>query len=109
MAGLSAAEHSKSRPMRTLDDLLAPFQAALRAPGEFRIGAEAEKFGVEANTGAALPYDGPQSVLMVLSALVERHAWQPEREAEGGPLIALTRGGASVTLEPGGQLELSGA
>jgi glutamate--cysteine ligase len=48
-------------------------------------------------------------VLTVLQALVERHGWKPERETPDGPLISLLRTGASVTLEPGGQLELSGA
>jgi glutamate--cysteine ligase len=46
----------------------------------------------------------------VLEALVERHGWHArDYEYPGGPLIALARAGASITLEPGGQLELSGA
>jgi glutamate--cysteine ligase len=93
----------------TLDDLLIPFQEAIKPVAQHRIGAEAEKFGVDTETGAPLPYEGERSVLAVLEALVERHAWRPETETPGGPLIALLRGGASVTLEPGGQLELSGA
>jgi glutamate--cysteine ligase len=40
---------------------------------------------------------------------VKRHGWKAESETEGGPVIALTRGQASITLEPGAQLELSGA
>ena len=64
---------------------------------------------MDAATGAPLPYEGERSVLSVLEALVERHGWHAERETPGGPIIALLRAGASVTLEPGGQLELSGA
>ncbi len=104
-----ASHESPQQPVRTLDDLCIPFFHAIKPAHQHRIGAEAEKFGVDALTGAALPYEGERSVLSVLQALVERHGWHPEAETAGGPLIALARAGASVTLEPGGQLELSGA
>jgi glutamate--cysteine ligase len=98
-----------SQLLTTPEDLLIPFHEAIKPENLHRIGAEAEKFGVVSETGAALPYEGTRSVLSVLQALVDRHGWQPEFETPGGPLIALLRAGASVTLEPGGQLELSGA
>src|SRR6185295_18176928 len=97
----------QAHPLTSIDQLLVPFHEAMKPVERHRIGAEAEKFGVDAATGAPLPYDGEHSVLAVLEALVERHSWQIERETPGGPLIALLRAGASVTLEPGGQLELS--
>lgn len=97
-----------SRPVRRLDDLLEPFFAAEKPSEAFRIGMESEKFGVHAETGAPLPYQGEQGVEGVFAALVEL-GWAPERELEGGPVVALRRGPASVTLEPGAQLELSGA
>ena len=103
------ADDSKAQSLTTLDQLLVPFHEAMKPVERHRIGAEAEKFGVDAATGAPLPYEGEHSVLTVLEALVERHGWHPEYETPGGPLIALLRAGASVTLEPGGQLELSGA
>src|SRR6266576_4436041 len=91
------------------DDLFLPFRAAMKPRAEWRIGAEAEKFGVYEQGGVALPYDGTAGVVGVLSALERRFDWKASRESEGGPLIALERNRASVTLEPGGQLELSGA
>ena len=97
--------------LRGADDLYEPLHDAEKPASENRIGAEAEKFGVDHVTGAPLHYaseDG-RSVQTILDALVERHGWTPEPETPGGPLIALRRGLASVTLEPGGQLELSGA
>jgi glutamate--cysteine ligase len=109
MALLSHATGHNAQPLRSHDDLLELFHSAMKPPASFRIGAEAEKFGVDATTGAPLPYEGERSVLRVLESLVERHGWLPEHEVPGGPLIALTRAGASITLEPGGQLELSGA
>jgi glutamate--cysteine ligase len=94
-------------PIRRRDDLLLPFVEAFKPPSEWRIGPEAEKFGVFAS-GAPVPYSGDRSVLAVLEYLVRSHGWKAEREHEGAPIIALLRGGASVTLEPGAQLELSG-
>jgi glutamate--cysteine ligase len=107
---MSASGTSHDAELSSADDLLAIFHGAIKPKVEHRIGAEAEKFGVDSVTGAPLPYDGaPASVHAVLEALVDRHGWRPEAETPGGPLIALLRAGASVTLEPGGQLELSGA
>jgi len=93
----------------TYDDLFRPFQAAMKPPREWRIGAEAEKFGVYLPSAGALPYEGEKGVVGVLDGLQRRFDWKPIRESEGGPLIALERDRASVTLEPGAQLELSGA
>jgi glutamate--cysteine ligase len=105
MADLSA----NAEPIQSEEGLLAPFHEAMKPRSEFRIGAEAEKFGVDARTGAAIAYEGERGVRAVLEALVKRHGWVAEPESPGGPLIALVRSGASITLEPGGQLELSGA
>lgn len=97
-------------PITSFDDLLAPFHAAMRPPSEFVIGAEAEKFGVLEETGDPIAYDGDRGVRRVLEELASAHGWTPQPERPGGPLIALVRDdGASVTLEPGAQLELSGA
>jgi glutamate--cysteine ligase len=96
-------------PVRGIEDLLRPFLQAQKPEAEFRIGTEAEKFGVLADTFEPLPFDGPRSVRRVLELLAERHGWQQQREHDQGEVIALVRGDASVTLEPAGQLELSGA
>jgi glutamate--cysteine ligase len=91
------------------EDLETLFVDAEKPRAEWRIGGEAEKFGVDADTGNPLPYDGPRSIRKVFDGLVGEHGWKPEAEKSGGPVIALVRGSASVTLEPGAQLELSGA
>jgi glutamate--cysteine ligase len=74
---------------------------------QWRIGTEHEKFGYCKDTLRPLPYEGERSVLAVLSALRDRFDWSPVEEA--GNLIGLRKDGANVSLEPGGQLELSGA
>jgi glutamate--cysteine ligase len=104
-----ASGSSMPEMIRNIDDLFIPLHTAMKPRDRYRIGAEGEKFGVFVADGSPLPYEGPRSVLTVLNALVERHGWKSEPEYPGGPMIALERAGASITLEPGGQLELSGA
>jgi glutamate--cysteine ligase len=96
------------QPLLRRDDLVVPFTEACKPRSEWRIGPEMEKFGLVDATRRPLPYLGEQSVLRVLEYLAQNHGWVPEREHDGGPIIALMRGGASITLEPGAQLELSG-
>jgi glutamate--cysteine ligase len=103
---------SDPRLLKAYDDLLEPFHEACKPTSEFRIGAEQEKIGVLFDaTGtkpSAVPYESEEgpSVGNVLRELARDHGWKSEGK---GPLIALVKNGASVTLEPGGQLELSGA
>ncbi|MXU66793.1 glutamate--cysteine ligase [Oceanomicrobium pacificus] len=73
----------------------------------WRIGTEHEKFGYCLNSHQPLPYEGRGSILTVLEGLRDRYGWAPVEEA--GHLIGLEKDGANVSLEPGGQLELSGA
>ncbi len=89
--------------------MLLPFLNAEKPRARFRIGTEAEKIGLLADSLAPLPFHGPRSIERVLALLAERHGWQPQREHPEGEIIALLRDGASITLEPAGQLELSGA
>ncbi len=78
-----------------------------KPPAQFRVGTEHEKFGFIKDGLKPLPYEGRQSVRALLEGLRDRFNWQPIEE--GGYLIGLKRDGASVSLEPGGQFELSGA
>jgi len=97
------------KPVHCLDDLLAPLHDACKPRSQFRVGTEAEKIGLHTTTLRPVAYEGPRGVESILAALAERFGWAPDREYPDGPLIALKRGGASITLEPGAQLELSGA
>jgi len=108
-AAVTTTEPSDLEPIRRRDDLLVPFVEACKPSKEWRIGPEMEKFGLLEDVRRPLPYVGDRSVVRVLEELAVKHGWEPEREHEGGPVVALARHGASVTLEPGGQLELSGA
>lgn len=70
------------------------------------IGTEWEKLAVDPTTGHAVAFDGKGGIEAVLNALADGFGW--ERKREGEHTVALARDGASITLEPGGQVELSG-
>ncbi len=96
-------------PLGGMDDLLVLFHDAEKPRERWRIGTEAERIAVQKANGAHLPYEGPVSVVTIFQQLIADHGWDAVRETETGPIIALRRGDASVTLEPGSQIELSGA
>ena len=82
-------------------------EAGCKPIADWRIGTEHEKFGYCLETRSPLPYDGPRSIKAMLEGLQQRYGWEPVTEA--GNIIGLQQNGANVSLEPGGQLELSGA
>lgn len=104
-------------------DLRAYFEAGLKPPGQWGLGLEYERFGildqddsatptssdpnVRAIKWSPLPIDGPVSVDTVLQGLIDRFGWRPL--SIEGRTLELSRGPSRVTLEPGGQMELSGA
>jgi glutamate--cysteine ligase len=74
----------------------------------WRLGTEHEKFGFCRKSFSPLPYEGDCGIRSILEGLAEQFDWRPVYE-HGKPIALLDDTGASVTLEPGGQLELSGA
>jgi glutamate--cysteine ligase len=98
------------RPL-TFEDLAAWFARGEKPTSQFKVGAEHEKFVFRLGSHAPVPYEGPDGILALMKGL-ERFGWEGTYELtpEGGEtLIGLSRGPANVSLEPGGQFELSGA
>jgi len=93
-------------PIEDFSELVAFIAAGEKPRDRWRIGTEHEKFAYRLGDLGRLDYDGPQGIRAMLEGL-QRFGWQPVKEA--GNVIALTLDGASITLEPGGQFELSGA
>lgn len=81
-------------------------ESGCKPKSQWGIGTEHEKFGFCTDSLKPLPYAGERSIRAVLEGLARQFGWQPVLE-DGLP-IALEKDGCSITLEPGGQLELSG-
>ena len=82
-----------------------------RAPDDWKIGTEHEKFGFRTDDLRPPTFDGERGIEAVLKGLTQ-FGWAPVEEhlpGQPGRVIALTRDNAAVSLEPAGQLELSGA
>jgi glutamate--cysteine ligase len=94
-------------PVTRRAELVDFLAGGMRPRADWRIGTEHEKFGFLKDTLRPPTWDGPQGIAALLDGMAQRFGYQ--RVIEGGKLIALTRDGGSITLEPAGQLELSGA
>jgi glutamate--cysteine ligase len=94
------------------DELVAYLEAGSKPKSEWRIGTEHEKFGFYRQGHGPVAYGGERGIRVLLETLHERFCWD-EIVTESGNIIALGRKdcpkGGAVSLEPGGQLELSGA
>jgi glutamate--cysteine ligase len=106
-------ENAKADPaIETRDDLLAPFIKGEKPKADWRIGTEHEKFVYRRDDKKAPSYDEPGGIRDLLSALTE-YGWEPVEEiapdGNGTNVIALSGPDGTVSLEPAGQLELSGA
>lgn len=102
------ADIDESAPrIRDTSELVEHLETGSKPKADWRIGTEHEKFGFLKDGLRPLPYDGEASVRAVLDGLANEFGWDPIREGEH--IIGLQSHGASVSLEPGGQFELSGA
>ena len=101
------AKIDKNTPIEKYDDLLYTFTKGMKPKDEWRIGTEHEKFGFYHGTNDPVPYEGEKGIKALLDGLKTNTHW--DGIYEGDNIIGLQEGYGSVTLEPGGQFELSGA
>jgi glutamate--cysteine ligase len=99
-------DESYSRPIENRADLLSVFEGGEKANDDWRIGTEHEKFVYRTADLRAPSYDEPGGIRDLLGGLSE-FGWKPV--VEGGNVIALSGSDGTISLEPAGQLELSGA
>jgi glutamate--cysteine ligase len=105
---LSSPDKTASATIEDRRQMLDYMAGGCRTPEEWRIGTEHEKFGFRTDDLRPPTYEGERGIGALLEGIAASHGW--ERAHEGGHLIALKRpDGSSITLEPAGQLELSGA
>ena len=95
----------ESRILESEEELYSFFQRFAKPTQEERVGVECEFFGIERGTGKALPYLGPNGIEAILCRLAAGFHYEPVLEE--GHVIALRKGENWITLEPGGQVELS--
>ncbi|WP_299623989.1 glutamate--cysteine ligase [Pelagibius sp.] len=103
---MSAPPQVQGETLTDKAQLVAYLEAGCKPPEDWRIGTEHEKFCYSLADYRPLPYHGDQSIRALLTGLQD-FGWKPILEGEN--VIALAQDGASVSLEPGGQVELSGA
>ena len=93
------------------DELVAYIEAGSKPRSDWRIGTEHEKFGFLRDGNRPVPYEGDFGIRALLEGLQRKFCWQGIYEQDN--LIALGRAdcpkGGVISLEPGGQFELSGA
>ena len=98
---------SSAPRIRNKTELVERIASGSKPASEWRVGTEHEKFGFIEKTLKPMPYDGPTSIRKLLEGLSKEYGWTPIHE--GDNIIGGKKGLASLSLEPGGQFELSGA
>ncbi|MBX9773119.1 MAG: glutamate--cysteine ligase [Xanthobacteraceae bacterium] len=96
-------------PIESRDALVAWFAEGVKPKTEFRIGTEHEKFPFTVEGHRPIPYEGRRSIRSLLDGMQHLLGWEPI--IEDGNIIGMfdVTGGGAISLEPGGQFELSGA
>ncbi|MBI4432397.1 MAG: hypothetical protein HY592_02810 [Candidatus Omnitrophica bacterium] len=99
-------ERHYNTPRLTLETLEETFLDGCKKDTDLQVGVEWEKVGIYQESGKAIAYFGERGVLAIFQALSRQFGWEPVES--GGHVIALKKKAGSITLEPGGQIELSG-
>jgi len=100
-------ESTQGRFVESVEDLVDFLRAGEKPPERWRVGTEHEKIGLRSDDLRPVPYEGERGIAALLERIAREDDW--ERIYEDSNLIALAKDQATITLEPGGQLELSGA
>lgn len=104
-----ARDTTDDRPIEGKDQLIGWIAEGCKPKSKWRIGTEHEKFGFYLKTHEPVPYEGPRGIEELLKRLQQISSW--EAITDEGNIIGLAapEGGGAISLEPGGQFELSGA
>ena len=104
-----ARDVTDTQPIETRDELVAWFEAGSKPSGPFRVGTEHEKVPFYRADNSPVPYGGGRGIRALLEGMQARLGWEPILDGEN--LIGLfdEKAGGAISLEPGGQFELSGA
>ena len=109
MSGPTPDTEEARAPIETRAQLVSVLSDGCRPKSDWRIGTEHEKFPFLTDTLGPVPYDGPRSIRALLEGLRDRFGWRGVHEGDNIIALADPRGLGGISLEPGGQFELSGA
>lgn len=104
-----ARDTTDDRPIEGREVLIDWIAAGAKPADHWRLGTEHEKFPFHVADLSPVPYDGAAGIGRLLSGLGERIGWEPITDGEALIGLADPHGGGAISLEPGGQFELSGA
>ena len=96
-------------PIETRDELVAWLEAGCKPKAQFRVGTEHEKFAFTVADHRPVPYSGKRSIRALLDGMHNLLGWEPIMEGDNIIGMFDVTGGGAISLEPGGQFELSGA
>ena len=96
-------------PIERRDELVDWIAQGVRPKSQFSIGTEHEKFAFTLEGHRPVPYEGQRGIRTLLEGMQHLLGWQPIMEGENVIGLFDVTGGGAITLEPGGQFELSGA
>ncbi|MEX0404555.1 glutamate--cysteine ligase [Aquibium sp. LZ166] len=104
-----ARDTTDSRPIEGFDELVDHMAEGCKPKDKWRIGTEHEKFPFYVDGNAPVPYEGERGIKALLEGMQRVLGWEPI--LDGGRIIGLVEptGQGAISLEPGGQFELSGA
>ncbi len=96
-------------PVETRDQLVAFIASGSKPKDKWRVGTEHEKFGFRISDLSPIPYDGPRGIRRLLELMEGLLGWKPVMDGDNVIGLSDPVGGGAISLEPGGQFELSGA
>ena len=104
-----ARDTTDQTPLGTLDDMAAYMAAGAKPKEKFRIGTEHEKFAFFRADNSPVPYFGEASISALLTGMQAKLGWEPIMDGENIIGLGEQHGMGAISIEPGGQFELSGA
>jgi glutamate--cysteine ligase len=104
-----ARDVTDATPISSRDELVAWIAAGEKPASEWRVGTEHEKIPFYKGSHAPVPYEGDRGIRALLDGLAQLNSWEPILDDGNTIGLADEAGGGAISLEPGGQFELSGA
>ncbi len=104
-----ARDTADSTPIEDTRELTALLEAGCKPREDWRIGTEHEKIGFYKDGHSPVPYEGPHGIRALLEGMQALLGWEPIHDGDNIIGLSDPTGGGAISLEPGGQFELSGA